>query len=86
MTGKLGKGAVALVTALAMASPLAMMPGAAAAFVFNDVRIEGSQRVEPATVLSYADIARGQDVSAGELNDALQRLQNSGLSNDLFCP
>ncbi|MTD98736.1 outer membrane protein assembly factor BamA [Paracoccus sp. YIM 132242] len=79
MTRKLGKGAVALMTALTIAAPAALIPGAAAAYVFNDVRIEGSARVEPATVLSYADIARGQDVSAGELNDALQRLQNSGL-------
>ncbi|SNR56539.1 outer membrane protein assembly factor BamA [Paracoccus sediminis] len=79
MTRKLGKGAVALVTALAIAAPAVLIPGAGAAAVFNDVRIEGAQRVEPATVLSYANIARGQDVSAGELNDALQRLQNSGL-------
>ncbi|MFC3629631.1 outer membrane protein assembly factor BamA [Paracoccus angustae] len=79
MTRKLGKGAVALMTALTIAVPATLIPGAAAAYVFNDVRIEGAQRVEPATVLSYANIARGQDVSAGELNDALQRLQNSGL-------
>ncbi|MGN7867652.1 outer membrane protein assembly factor BamA [Paracoccus sp. 22332] len=79
MTRKLGKGAVALVTALTIAAPAALIPGAASAYVFNDVRIEGAARVEPATVLSYANIARGQDVSAGELNDALQRLQNSGL-------
>ena len=79
MTRKLGRGAVALMTALTIAAPAALIPTAASAYVFNDVRIEGAQRVEPATVLSYANIARGQDVSAGELNDALQRLQNSGL-------
>jgi outer membrane protein insertion porin family len=79
MTRKLGRGAVALVTALTIATPAALVPHAAQAYVFNDVRIEGAQRVEPATVLSYANIARGQNVSAGELNDALQRLQNSGL-------
>ena len=79
MTRKLGKGAVALMTALTIAAPAVLVPGQAAAYVFNDLRIEGAQRVEPATVLSYANIARGQDVSAGELNDALQRLQNSGL-------
>lgn len=79
MTRKLGKGAVALVTALTIAAPAAFIPAPASAYVFNDVRIEGAQRVEPATVLSYANVARGQDVSAGELNAALQRLQNSGL-------
>ncbi|RNF33763.1 outer membrane protein assembly factor BamA [Paracoccus methylarcula] len=80
MTRKLSKGAVALVTALTISVPAGLLvPQPAAAYVFNDVRIEGTQRVDPATVLSYANIARGQDVSAGELNDALQRLQNSGL-------
>ena len=79
MTRKLGKGAVALVTALTIATPAALVPNAAVAYVFNDVRIQGTQRIEPATVLSYANVARGQNVSAGELNDALQRLQNSGL-------
>ncbi|WP_411956442.1 outer membrane protein assembly factor BamA [Paracoccus homiensis] len=80
MTQKLGRGSVALIAALTMSVPASLMvPHAASAYVFNDVRIEGSQRVEAATVLSYANIARGQDVSAGELNDALQRLQGSGL-------
>ena len=79
MTRKLGTRAVALMTALTMAAPVALMPLAASAYVFNDVRIEGAQRIEPGTILSYANISRGQDVSAGELNDALQRLQNSGL-------
>ncbi|MDB6180677.1 outer membrane protein assembly factor BamA [Paracoccus fistulariae] len=79
MTRKLGKGAVALVTALTITAPAALIPSAASAYVFNDVQIEGAQRIEPATILSYANIARGQNVSAGELNSALQRLQNAGL-------
>lgn len=48
-------------------------------FSFSNVAIEGAQRIEPATILSYADIARGEALSAGELNDAYQRLVNSGL-------
>ncbi|MBD9525239.1 outer membrane protein assembly factor BamA [Paracoccus sp. PAR01] len=76
---KLGKGALALISALAVAAPAAMVPGAAAAYVFNNVRIEGNQRIEPATILSYLDLQRGRDVSGGDLNAALQRLQNSGL-------
>ncbi|MDP5307789.1 outer membrane protein assembly factor BamA [Paracoccus spongiarum] len=81
MTRKLGRGAVALVAALTISVPagLLLAPGAALALVFNDVRIEGAQRIEPATILSYANIARGQNVSPGEVNDALQRLQGSGL-------
>lgn len=80
MTRKLGKGAVALVAALTISVPAGLlMSGPASAYVFNDVRIQGAQRIEPATILSYANIARGQNVTGGELNDALQRLQNSGL-------
>jgi outer membrane protein insertion porin family len=80
MTRKLGKGAVALMAALTISVPAGLLTGQpAAAYVFNDVRIQGAQRIEPATILSYANIARGQNVSAGELNDALQRLQGSGL-------
>ena len=48
-------------------------------FRFSNVSIEGNQRVEPATILSFAGIARGQAVSAGDLNDAFQRLLESGL-------
>lgn len=80
MTRKLGKGAVALMAALTISVPVGLLvTQPALAYVFNDVRIEGAQRIEPATIMSYANISRGQDVSGGELNDALQRLQNSGL-------
>ncbi|MDS9468131.1 outer membrane protein assembly factor BamA [Paracoccus sp. MBLB3053] len=77
--GKLGKGALALISALALAGPVAMVPMPASAYVFNNVRIEGNQRIEPQTILSFLDLPRGQDVSGGQLNAAFQRLQNSGL-------
>ncbi|MBU2866309.1 outer membrane protein assembly factor BamA [Pacificibacter marinus] len=56
-------------------------PGAAYAqeFRFSTVAIEGNGRVSAETILSYAGIARGQGVSAGELNDAYQRVLGSGL-------
>lgn len=76
---KLGKGALALISALALAGPVAVMPMPAAALIFSNVRIEGNQRIEPQTILSYLDLPRGQNVSGGDLNAALQRLQNSGL-------
>ncbi|SMG29853.1 outer membrane protein assembly factor BamA [Paracoccus sp. J56] len=76
---KLGKGALALISALAVAVPVGMGATPVAAYVFSNVRIEGNQRIEPQTILSYLDLPRGQDVSAGTLNDALQRLQSSGL-------
>ena len=46
----------------------------AQSYRFNSVSIEGNQRVDPATIITYAGIARGQTVSAGELNDAYQRI------------
>lgn len=80
MTDKrLGKSAMALISALAIATPVGFLAGPASAYVFSSVKIEGSQRIEGATILSYANLPRGKDVSAGELNAALQRLQGSGL-------
>ncbi|WP_425039075.1 outer membrane protein assembly factor BamA [Primorskyibacter sp. S187A] len=72
-------------TALASAAAAALMvtqlpaPAFAQNFAFNSVEIEGAQRIEPATILTYAGIARGERVSAGDLNDAYQRILGSGL-------
>ena len=56
-----------------------LTPAFAQSYTFSTVVIEGNQRVDAATILSYAGIGRGQSVSAGELNDAYQRIVNSGL-------
>lgn len=48
-------------------------------YQFNTVKIEGNQRIGDSAILSQAGIARGQAVSAGQLNDAFQRLNGSGL-------
>ncbi|WP_298862958.1 outer membrane protein assembly factor BamA [uncultured Sulfitobacter sp.] len=52
---------------------------AAQQYQFNTVSIDGNQRIGDSAILSQAGIARGQAISAGELNDAYQRLNNSGL-------
>jgi outer membrane protein insertion porin family len=55
-------------------------PGASAQeFAFDSVSIVGSERIDPATVLSYAGIAQGEVLTAGQLNDAFQRVVASGL-------
>jgi len=54
-------------------------PAEAQDYRFNSVRVEGNQRIEAATIVSYAGIARGEAVSAGELNDGYQRILASGL-------
>nr|WP_245657107.1 outer membrane protein assembly factor BamA [Meinhardsimonia xiamenensis] len=51
----------------------------AQSYRFSNVRIEGNENIEAATVLSYLGIAPGETVSAGELNAAYQRLVASGL-------
>ncbi|WP_156965367.1 outer membrane protein assembly factor BamA [Paracoccus sphaerophysae] len=71
-------GARALVSGLAVAAMLgAALPAAAA--VYTQVRLEGAQGVDAETALSLANIRRGADLSPGDLNDAQQRLQQSGL-------
>ncbi len=72
---------VSVVLFLALSMTYIAMPNAAQAqsYRFNQVKIEGNQRIEPATILNYAGIARGETVSAAQLNDAYQRILNSGL-------
>ena len=72
------RGARALVSGLALAAVLGTA-GPAAAVVYNEVRLEGAQGVDAETALSIANIRRGSDLSLGDLNDAQQRLQQSGL-------
>ncbi len=48
-------------------------------FRFTSFDVQGNQRVAEATVLNFASIPRNETVTAGQLNDALQRLQNSTL-------
>jgi len=68
----------AILIALA-ATVLAPRAAEAQSYSFSSVVVEGTQRIEPATVLSYAEIPRGQTISAGELNAAYQRVLGSGL-------
>ncbi|WP_373029051.1 outer membrane protein assembly factor BamA [Sulfitobacter sp.] len=59
-----------------------MVPGSPAdaqEYTFSTIQIEGNNRIGDSAVLSRAGIARGKAVSGGELNDAYQRLQASGL-------
>ena len=65
---------------LALAAMLLIATDAAAqSYRFNSVAVEGNQRIEDATIVSFAGIARGQTVSAAELNDAYQRILDTGL-------
>ena len=65
---------LAVLLSFAVSGPLA-----AQTFTFTSVRVEGTQGVEPATVASFAAIPQGQTLTAGEVNDAYQRVLASGL-------
>jgi outer membrane protein insertion porin family len=54
-------------------------PLSAQTYSFDTVQVSGNQRIETGTILTYAGIARGDTVSAGELNAAAQRIRASGL-------
>jgi outer membrane protein insertion porin family len=56
---------------------------AAQTYRFTTVTIEGNQRIEAATILSFAGIERGQTVTAGQLNDAYQEILGSGLFEEV---
>ena len=71
--------ATALFIGGATASAPFLNPAYAQVFSFSNVVIEGNERVDASTILNYAGINRGQEVSAAALNDAYQRIANSGL-------
>ncbi|CRL14154.1 outer membrane protein assembly complex, YaeT protein [Ruegeria sp. R11] len=67
--------------ALAVALGFALAPDFAAAqsYSFTNVQVEGNQRIQTSTIVAYTGIERGKSVSAGELNDAYQRILDSGV-------
>ena len=71
--------ATAVFLGAATASAPFLTPAYAQSFSFSNVVVEGNVRVDPATILSFAGISRGEEVSAAALNDAYQRIANSGL-------
>ncbi|EDQ04112.1 Outer membrane protein assembly factor BamA [Sulfitobacter indolifex] len=59
-----------------------LVPGSqtlAQQYQFNTVVIDGNERIGDSAILRQAGIGQGQAVSGGQLNDAYQNLQNSGL-------
>ncbi|WP_083600968.1 outer membrane protein assembly factor BamA [Wenxinia saemankumensis] len=48
-------------------------------YAFNDVVVNGNVALEDATILSYLGISRGEAVTAGQLNDGIQAIRNTGL-------
>ena len=70
-----------LVFFLAIATLLGMFLTSAEAqnYRFTSVQVEGNQRIETGTIVSYTGIARGQSLTGGQLNEAYQKVVASGL-------
>jgi outer membrane protein insertion porin family len=54
-------------------------PAQAQSYAFSSVQVEGNQRIETGTILTYLGFGRGETISAGELNAAIQRIRETGL-------
>ncbi|SHE67665.1 Beta-barrel assembly machine subunit BamA [Ruegeria intermedia] len=48
-------------------------------YTFNSFDVEGNRRIETSTIINRTGITPGQTVTAGQLNDAYQRLLDSGV-------
>lgn len=70
---------VAILLSSAMVSAPFLTQAVAQSYSFGAVKIQGNAYVDAATILSYAGINRGASISAGDLNDAYQRIVASGL-------
>ena len=61
------------------------LAGAAQAqtFRFDTFEVQGNTRIETASILTNLGVTPGQPISAGQLNDGFQRLQASGLFDNV---
>ncbi len=64
-----------------LASMILVAP--ALAGTVKDIRVEGSERVEPATVLTYMGLHKGDEVTQDALDAALKSLFATGLFADV---
>ncbi len=72
--GRLGRSALATMLVFLAFTSAAI----AQSFSFTNVTVEGAFRTEPATVVTLADIPRGQALTASQLSERQQRVQASG--------
>ncbi|MES0861327.1 outer membrane protein assembly factor BamA [Ruegeria sp. SCPT10] len=66
---------------LFVAASLLAMPNVATAqsFTINSFDVDGNRRIETGTIIARTGIEPGQTVTSGQLNDAYQRLLDSGV-------
>jgi outer membrane protein insertion porin family len=64
---------------LAAALSVVASPASAQTFRFTNFAVEGNRRTADESVIAFTGLTPGAPVTAGQVNDALQNLQNSGL-------
>ncbi len=69
---------VAVVAAIGLAV-LPLLPAMAQDYAFSSVQVQGNESVDTASILKFARIEQGATLTAAQLNDALQRVTDSGL-------
>ncbi|MBW7922471.1 MAG: outer membrane protein assembly factor BamA [Rubellimicrobium sp.] len=74
-----GQVSRAALRSAAVVLALAAWPVAAQQFSFSSIRVEGNARIPTGTILTQAGIGSGQALGAGALNDAAQRIRQTGL-------
>lgn len=62
---------------------MASVTGAARADIIEQIRVEGVERIDPATVLSYMDVQAGDRFSQAAMDTALKNLFATGLFADV---
>ena len=72
-----------VIFSLVLAAIFVSKPADAQSFRFTSLTIEGNQRIATETIITLADIARGETVTAGQLNAASQRIQDSGFFEEV---
>ena len=66
-----------LVLVVILALPAGM--ARAQSYSFSNVQVQGNQRIETGTILSYLGFGQGETVSAAEVNAAARRIRETGL-------
>lgn len=75
-----------ILSSLALTSAISLVlvaPVAAYAAAVSEIRVVGSERVEPATVLTYLSLKKGDQVTQDTLDEALKSLFATGLFADV---
>ena len=75
--------AVFLCLALTVAIGFSFIQSASAQGVVREIRVDGSERVEPATVMSYMDLKVGDPMTREALDASLKSLFATGLFADV---